>query len=219
MKIIRIGHSCFKLISDEGKIVLTDPFDESVGIGRLNCEEADIVTTSHYHGDHNFLEGVKKGYILVNEVGTTKIGGISIDGISSYHDECEGKKRGKNVIFRFDIDGVRVCHMGDIGEPPSDDLVGKIGKIDVLLLPVDGFYTVEPDIAREYVDAISPATVIPMHYKTENCRYDIKSVDAFLSVCADYPTKYEESDEISFCVEDFAAKSRTTITILKAKHF
>ena len=108
---------------------------------------------------------------------------------------------------------------GDIGEPPSDDLVGKIGKIDVLLLPVGGFYTVEPDIAREYVDAISPATVIPMHYKTENCRYDIKSVDAFLSVCADYPTKYEESDEISFCVEDFAVKSRTTITILKAKHF
>ncbi len=214
MKIKWRGHSCFELISDSGTVVLTDPFDESVGLPVERGIKADVVTVSHNHGDHNFLEIVKEGFLLVNEEGETTFGNTEIKGIRCFHDDCEGKKRGENIIFLITLDGVVICHMGDVGEKPEPFLIEKIGKVDVLLIPVGGFYTVEPSVAKEYVDLIKPKKVIPMHYKTRKCRYDIKEAGVFLDICKDYNAVYTGSNEVSFTAESLKNSKGTEIIVL-----
>ncbi|HAA81713.1 MAG TPA: MBL fold metallo-hydrolase, partial [Thermoanaerobacter sp.] len=114
MNIKWLGHSCFKLTSEKGTVIVTDPFDESVGYPMPNVK-ADIVTSSHSHFDHNYFKAVKGNFDIVDTVGEHNIKGINIKGVNTFHDDEHGAKRGKNIVFVFDIDGIRVCHMGDLG--------------------------------------------------------------------------------------------------------
>src|SRR5690554_2277719 len=114
MKIKWLGHACFLLTSSEGTIILTDPFNEEVGY-RPPAIRADVVTTSHDHFDHNYIEVVKGDFVHIDAAGRFTEKGIEITGIETFHDDANGAKRGKNVIYKFDIDGIKVCHCGDLG--------------------------------------------------------------------------------------------------------
>lgn len=181
MQIEYFGHSCFRITSENGISVVTDPYT-GVGYELPKNLSADIVTVSHGHFDHNYAEGVHGYQTLLNQTGKYLVNGIEFEGILTYHDEQEGKLRGKNIIFKMTIDGKTVCHLGDLGEACSTETVEKIGKADILLLPIGGTYTIDAKQAFEYVAKIKPKIVIPMHYKPLDGQLDITDAKSFLSL-------------------------------------
>lgn len=184
MKIKWLGHACFLLTSEAGTKIMTDPFDDSVGYPVPN-EEADIVTTSHDHFDHSYIKAVKnpkdEKFLHINSPGRYSRNDIIITGVSTYHDQAEGKNRGRNVVFVIDIDGLRVCHCGDLGHIPDSRQIAEIGHIDVLLAPVGGTFTINAKEACQVVSLLKPSVTVPMHYKTPALRFNLDGVDKFLS--------------------------------------
>jgi L-ascorbate metabolism protein UlaG (beta-lactamase superfamily) len=186
MKVKWLGHSAFLLTSDSGVKVLTDPYksgsyDGAVGYKPITAA-VDVVTASHRHDDHYCLEGLPIGYECVTGAGEHRAAGLSITGFKTYHDTNKGKDRGNNVVFVIEMDGIRVCHLGDLGHTLSKEEAGAIGKVDVLLIPVGGFYTIGPREAVEVMKTLAPAVTIPMHFKTEALGFPIKPVEDFLSL-------------------------------------
>lgn len=169
MTITYHGHSCFKLRGKNGSVV-TDPYDDSVGFSLPNLS-ADIVTISHDHQDHNQASKVsgtarRPQPFVINHLGEYEVGGISVFGLKSYHDANSGAERGQNAIFTIVIDGIRVCHLGDLGHELAEKDINALGNIDVLLVPVGGVFTINAKQAVTVTRAIEPSYVIPMHYKT-----------------------------------------------------
>ncbi|GLI20070.1 MBL fold metallo-hydrolase [Tepidanaerobacter syntrophicus] len=179
MKIRWLGHSCFLLEANDGTKIVTDPFDGSVGY-KIPMVEADIVTVSHEHYDHNYVEGIQGEPEVIRSAGECAIDGINIKGVPAFHDEAKGAKRGPNIIFVFEIDGLRICHLGDLGHLLSKSQLEEIGDIDVLLIPIGGTFTVNAEGALAVIDQISPKIVIPMHYKTPAVSMPIDPVDKFV---------------------------------------
>ena len=179
MRIKWLGHACFMVTSDTGTKIITDPY---VTGGDLSCgeirESADIVTVSHEHGDHNNVAAVRGNPEVVR--GMVKVKGIEFKGIPCYHDDAEGKLRGKNTILCFEVDGITICHLGDLGHQLSAQQVDELGKIDILLIPVGGFYTIDAKVASKICDRLTPRVIIPMHYKNDRCGFPIAGVDEFL---------------------------------------
>lgn len=180
MKIKWFGHSCFLLTSENGVKILTDPFDDQVGY-KLPEVEADIVTTSHGHYDHSAVDVVKGDFIHIERAGVFEEKGIKITGISTFHDEVRGTKRGKNVIYVFEIDGIRICHCGDLGHTLNSEQITKIGEIDVLLIPVGGVYTIDASQAVEVMESLNPVITIPMHFQTSALKFSLGTVDEFIA--------------------------------------
>ncbi len=180
MKITWMGHACFAMETADGTRIVTDPFDESVGYP-LPWGPADIVTVSHEHHDHNCAERLNPRRV-VRGAGTVDIGAVHITGIPAFHDEAQGKKRGANTIFVIEADGLRMAHLGDLGHPLSAETRAAIGKIDVLMLPVGGFYTIDGAQAAQEVRALQPRVALPMHYKTAYLDYPITDEQPFLAV-------------------------------------
>jgi L-ascorbate metabolism protein UlaG (beta-lactamase superfamily) len=184
MKIKWLGHACFLLTSEAGTRIITDPFDNQVGYPVPN-EEANIVVTSHDHFDHNYIKAVKNPkdgvYLHISSPGRYSRNGIIITGVSTFHDQAEGRKRGRNVVFVIDIDGLRVCHCGDLGHIPDARQAAEIGRIDILLLPVGGTFTVNAKEAYQVVNLLKPSVTVPMHYKTPEISFNVDGVDKFLS--------------------------------------
>lgn len=174
MKLTYYGHASFLLESD-GTAILIDPFDERVGYPQPDVAPA-AVTVSHEHGDHNHVATAKGGPKVIRGLTAggkdwntvhERVGPVTITGIATYHDTSQGQDRGKNTIFVFEAENLRVAHAGDLGHPLNDAQVSQVGKIDVLMLPIGGHFTIGPKEAELVVDQVQPRVVIPMHYKTE----------------------------------------------------
>lgn len=183
MKIKFLGHAAFFLESENGTRIITDPykpgcFDGGIKYGPIT-EEADIVTISHEHDDHNCTD-VKGNPVFVRGAGTKEIKGITITGTDVFHDESGGSERGSNTIFKMTIDGMNIVHLGDLGHALSEEDIKKIGKVDVVFIPVGGYFTIDAAIAEETVAKLNPRIVIPMHYKTEKCAFPIASIGDYI---------------------------------------
>lgn len=183
------GHSTFKI---KGKIgtVVTDPFDDYIGLV-LPKMSADIITVSHDHNDHNAVKSLtgtsrRSNPFIVTDAGEYEVGGISVFGVQTFHDANDGVERGQNMVFTVLVDGIRICHLGDLGHELTPAQLEEIGEVDVLLCPVGGVYTIDPDLAVKTIRAIEPGIVIPMHYKTgkhnQNVFADLKTLEDFLKV-------------------------------------
>jgi len=181
MKVKYLGHSAFVITSDAGLKIITDPYTRSPSLtyGEIK-EAADIVTVSHDHLDHCNAAGVRGNPQVVKGAGRAVAKGIEFNGIASYHDEARGRMRGNNTIFCFEVDGIRVCHLGDLGHQLSSKQVAELGKVDVLLIPVGGYYTIDAKVATQVGNQVKPKVIIPMHFKTDKCGYPIAGVDEFL---------------------------------------
>ena len=181
MKIKWLGHASFLITSDSGTRLITDPYTTGGNLSYGEIEEsADIVTMSHNHFDHNNVAAVRGNPEVVKGAVTKEIKGIKINGFPTYHDKSGGSERGDNTIFCFEIDGIRVCHLGDLGHQLDDKQVAELSKVDILLIPVGGFYTIDAKVATEVCNRLKPKVIIPMHYKTDKCGYPIAGVDGFL---------------------------------------
>jgi L-ascorbate metabolism protein UlaG (beta-lactamase superfamily) len=183
MKIKYLGHASFLITSNGGVRIITDPyksgsFDGGIKYGPIT-EEADIVTISHEHDDHNCTD-VKGKPVFVRGAVKKEIKGIKINGINVYHDESGGKERGKNTIFKMIIDGMHVLHFGDLGHALSDAEIKEIGQVDILFIPVGGYFTINASLAESIINKAKPKVVVPMHFKTEKCGFPIASVDDFI---------------------------------------
>jgi L-ascorbate metabolism protein UlaG (beta-lactamase superfamily) len=181
MKVKWLGHSCFLLTSKGGVRIITDPYAVGGSINYSPIEEtADIVVVSHRHDDHSNVSVVQGKPEVVDGSGTKTAKGIQFKGIAAYHDACQGTQRGPNTIFCFAIDDIKLCHLGDLGHVLSPGQVNEIGAVDILFIPVGGFYTIDAPVASQVCDKLKPKVVIPMHFKTPKCAYPIAGVEDFL---------------------------------------
>jgi len=181
MKVKWLGHACFLIISKSGLRVVTDPYAVGGGIDYSPIREiADVVIVSHDHGDHNNISAVQGKPEVVKGSGTKTAKGIQFKGIATSHDASQGTQRGPNTVFCFTIDDLRLCHLGDLGHVLSQKQATEIGAVDILLVPVGGFFTIDATAASQVCDQLQPRIIIPMHFKTPRCAYPIAGVDDFL---------------------------------------
>jgi len=182
MEITYLGHSSFRLRGREVTLV-TDPYaDPELGFN-FPKTEAEIVTISHDHQDHNAAAKVAGNPFIVDGPGEYEVKGVSVFGISSFHDAKQGKERGINNIYLIEMDGLRICHLGDLGEQLSDEKLAELDGVDILLIPVGGFYTLGPKEASDLVTKIEPLMVLPMHFKVAEMGANyakLASVEEFL---------------------------------------
>lgn len=166
MKITWIGHSCF-LIEGKDVTVITDPYDEHIPYRAPNFP-ANVVTVSHEHFDHNAVHRVLGSPEVVRGPGEHTARGVRFTGIATFHDEVQGKKRGENTVFTFTIDGITLAHFGDLGHVLNEEQLAQLADVQVAMIPVGGYFTIDADQAAQIVAKLPQVKVIiPMHYKTD----------------------------------------------------
>jgi len=190
-----LGHSCFKLqdkTGSEATVVVTDPFDPQFTGLKMPSLEADIVTVSHDHQDHNYLKAIRRPPFVIRAAGEYEVRGVAVEGVDSYHDDQEGAKRGGNVIYRLDIDDITVTHLGDLGASLSAKQLEHLEGTDILLVPVGGHYTLDAKQAVEVVNQIEPKIIIPMHYAVSGLKISLDEVDKFIKELGLSPVKEDK---------------------------
>lgn len=190
MKIRWLGHASFYLVTPQGVRVVTDPYGPDVSPAAQEVE-ADLVTVSHEHWDHNYLQGVKGDPVVLRGLTAEGEGWNEVDAtlkdvhtytVPTYHDEVQGEKRGKNAVFVLEIGDLRLVHLGDLGHLLDEEQCRKIGKPDILMVPVGGYFTIDAGEAWQIVESLQPRLVLPMHYLTPGMRgFPIAGVDEFTS--------------------------------------
>ena len=183
MKIRWHGHSCFEFADENELTLVTDPHDgKSIGIRQPDVI-AKIITMSHDHFDHNaerVIQGNDKKLII--GTGSRTIKGIPIKGVASFHDEEKGAKRGENVMYKFEIGSLKICHLGDLGELLDEKQISQIGEVDILFIPVGGTFTLDAEGAWKVINEIKPRVVVPMHFRVGGLSLSIAPIDGFLEL-------------------------------------
>jgi len=182
MEIIWLGHSCFR-IKGKQTTIITDPFPPQLGLS-LGKATADIVSVSHDHPNHNYIDGIGGDPKVISGPGEYEINGVMALGLQTYHDAEHGAQRGKNTAFLFEIDDMTVCHLGDLGHALNAEQSAKLNPVDILLVPAGGGTTIDAAQAAHLVRALEPKIVIPMHYKTDLFTPSLAPVDGFLKEMA-----------------------------------
>lgn len=182
MKLKWLGHACFLITSETGVRIITDPYPQGSGLSYAPINEtADIAIVSHDHFDHNNVASVPGKPQVVTGSGTKTIKGIKFKGIATHHDDSQGKERGTNTIFCFTVDGIKLCHLGDLGHRLSKEQIAEIGTVDILLIPIGSVFTIDAKMAGIVSDDLNPKVVIPMHCKTPKCDWPLNTVDDFVA--------------------------------------
>jgi L-ascorbate metabolism protein UlaG (beta-lactamase superfamily) len=212
MKVKWLGHACFLLTSESGLKIMTDPY--TAGVFGLDyappSEVADIVTVSHDHADHNNVADVKGNPQVVQGEGSQEAKGIQFKGVASAHDQASGKERGSNTIFCFVLDGINVCHLGDLGHDLPEQTVADIGGVDVLLIPVGGNFTIDAAVASRVCQKLAPKVVIPMHFKNDRCPgFPVAGVEDFTR--GRQQVRVSADSEVELKKEQFAATTETVV--------
>ena len=186
MKLTWNGHACFTMELG-GTTVVVDPYPDNYvpGVGHVDAA-ADIVLCSHQHNDHKAVEVVKL---------TGKAPKLDVEELHTFHDPEGGALRGPNIIHLFRAEGMKIAHCGDLGCDPAPELKEKLRDLDVMMIPVGGFYTIDANEAKALVDELKPRVVIPMHYRSEVHHFGfdvIDTVEKFLALC-DNVVHYESN--------------------------
>jgi L-ascorbate metabolism protein UlaG (beta-lactamase superfamily) len=183
MKIKWYGHSSFGITTAAGVRIITDPFVPGSYDGALayigGWEAADVILQSHEHPDHTGGR-VPGNPVVIKGAGTYKAKGLEFKGLAVKHDESGGRERGDNTLFVFAADGLKVVFAGDLGHVLTPEQVKAVGAVDVLFLPVGGYFTIDAAAATKVVEQLQAQVIIPMHYKTPACGFPIADAEAFL---------------------------------------
>ena len=180
MKLRWLGHSCFELTLSNGSVLVTDPYDASVGYPPLSVR-ADAVLSSHDHYDHNYFQAVTGDPVILNTPGVHEACGARITAIESFHDDVRGAKRGRNLIHLIEADGLRVAHVGDLGHQPDTDAQrAALSNLDALLVPIGGFYTIDTPAAVALISAFRPRCAIAMHFANRYCHFPVSDESEFI---------------------------------------
>lgn len=199
------GHSCFTM-EENGYAIVLDPYADGYvpGFGPLRLT-ADAVFCSHGHEDHNASSCVR-----INKDAASKKNPFQVTEIHSFHDDAQGKKRGNNIIRIFDDGEYRIAHMGDIGCMPTEEQKDQLRGMDVMLMPVGGFFTLEPGEVHTLVEELKPRMLVPMHYRGGNFGYDvIAPLDTYTKLCNDVI----RLDKSSFSLPEDAAPGTVVLRV------
>ncbi|MBI5032093.1 MAG: MBL fold metallo-hydrolase [Chloroflexi bacterium] len=177
MEIDWFGHACFRLRGREGTVI-TDPYGKEIGLAFAR-PRGDIVTISHAHPGHSFDKGVKGDPKVIEGPGEYEVKNVFITGVPTAHDKKGGKDRGKNTVYVFDMDGLTICHLGDLGHVPTQPQAEAFGNVNVLLVPVGGVSTINASDATEIISMIEPQIVIPMHFEHPELSFKLESATKF----------------------------------------
>ena len=180
MKIRWLGHSCFLLTSPKGTRIVTDPYDESTGYV-IPAVEADYVTVSHSHFDHATVSAVQGNPQVISGRGQFVLNDVTANGTGTWHDEVGGERRGPHTVYVFDVGGIKVSHLGDLGHLLNAQQKAEIGKVDVLLVPTGGTYTIDAQKAWQVCQQLNPHVVIPMHYRTDALAFPLDKLSSFIA--------------------------------------
>ncbi|OAB40587.1 MBL fold metallo-hydrolase [Paenibacillus macquariensis subsp. defensor] len=195
MRIQWFGHSSFLLTSEAGTRVLIDPYYKFMGYRMPVPVESDIVVVTHDHADHNKINAASGDYLLVNEPKEYSHKDVSISGFKTFHDKVNGEKKGPNIIFRFQMDGLTICHCGDLGHLLTEVQVKEIGHVDVLIVPVGGRMTLDGAEAAQVMRQLQATVAIPMHYSTKALgilgRVVFAKADKFLKAVGQHTTEVD----------------------------
>lgn len=180
------GHSEFLIKTDAGPRILTDPYSPQMTGYPERELSADIVCVSHAHEDHAWLQKVKGNPVVLTDQGVhTPAEGIVIRSIPAFHDDAQGQKRGQTLLTRIEADGLVLAHLGDIGCPLTQEQTNFLRGVDILMIPVGGFFTIDSVQAKEMCSSLAPHIVIPMHYNTKQGGFpQIRDVTPFLNAMA-----------------------------------
>uniref|UniRef100_A0A7J3ZK93 Zn-dependent hydrolase n=1 Tax=Fervidicoccus fontis TaxID=683846 RepID=A0A7J3ZK93_9CREN len=210
------GHACFEVIDSRGRSIVFDPHDgTSIGISPPRAK-ADIVLSSHKHFDHDAVSVVAKpgAKTLVEKEGVFDVNGIRVEGFLTYHDKSMGALRGRNVVYKVEVDGLVLLHLGDLGHVVTEDLLEKLGSIDVLFVPVGGTFTIDAKEAVTVVESIRPRIAIPMHYKISGLRLPISGIEDFLAR-SKWPVVKVDKSEYEVTKESLPERDQTVVVVLR----
>ena len=204
MKVEWIGHACFCITNREGVKIITDPYETGLGglikYGPVN-ETADVVTISHEHGDHNHVSAVSGSPEIVRGAGKTRAKGLEFRGIASHHDQAKGAQRGANTIFTFEVDGIRLTHLGDLGHSLSTRQLAELEGTEILFAPTGGApATLDLEEAVNLWESLGPRVVFPMHFRNAGCTFPKHDIDDLLSLRPD--AKKAMTSSISLAKDD-----------------
>lgn len=214
MEIKYIGHSSFFIKTKTAKIV-TDPFNPSMTGLKFPKTEADVVTVSHTHGDHNYVDGVKDGALIIDWPGEFEKNEVRITGYASFHDNKKGAERGQNTMYKFDAENISILHCGDLGHVLDDSTIEMIGAVDILLIPTGGFYTISAEEAVKVIQEIEPSIIIPMHYNRPEMNQEqfgqLQDLNSFLKAMGADGT--EPLEKLTVKKEDLVAEDLKVVTL------
>lgn len=174
-----LGHACFRLKLSNGIKITIDPFDETIGLPQPHLE-TDIALFSHHHFDHSCADSLTGNYTIIDKAGEYEKDDVKIIGIKTYHDRKKGALRGESIVYKIQAEGLTVCHLGDLCEEITDELVEKIGRADVLMVPIGGTYTINAKEALSLIDKLEPNIALPMHYSVQGSNIPVDSVHSFI---------------------------------------
>lgn len=206
MKFKWYGHASFGIVTAGGVRICTDPYvtgcyDGAIGYGAI-ADACDVVLQSHDHPDHAGAEELSGNPTIIRGPGEHEAAGMKFTGTATFHDESGGGERGENTVFTFEADGMKVAFLGDLGHVLSDEQVAAIGPVDVALVPVGGFFTIDAAAATTVAEQLGAKVVIPMHYKTPACGFPIAGVDDF--VAGKEEVERADAAEIDITKDDLA---------------
>lgn len=180
MKLQWLGHSCFAITLNDGRVIVTDPYDDTVGYPSLHVR-ADIALSSHGHFDHNYFAALEGDPEIINAPGVYERGGVTITGAHSFHDDAQGAKRGDNVIFAVQEGDMKLVHLGDLGhQPDTPEQRELLEDVDVLLIPIGGTFTITTPEAVKLIREFKPRAAIAMHYQNDYCHFPISDCAEFV---------------------------------------
>jgi L-ascorbate metabolism protein UlaG (beta-lactamase superfamily) len=182
MYITWLGQSCFKLqdkVGSDGVILVTDPFADEIGL-KMPRFEADIVTVSHDHSDHNNTGAIRGTPFIINTAGEYETKGVFIEGVEAWHDGQSGAEKGKNIIYRIEMEDISITHLGDLGHILDAKQLEKLEGTDILIIPVGGKFTINAAKAVEVISQLEPRIVIPMHYKVPGLKVEVDGLEKFI---------------------------------------
>jgi L-ascorbate metabolism protein UlaG (beta-lactamase superfamily) len=216
MNIIWHGQSCFEIRipsnQTEEKVIVIDPFSESIGL-KLPSLTADILLVSHNHSDHNNIKAIKGNPLLIDVPGEYEVKNVFIHGLSGSHGSFEKKNLGKITIYTIEVEGIRLCHLGDLGQKElNPEQLETIGDIDILIIPVGGSYTINGEEAQKITNQIEPKIVIPMHYKLPKLKVNLDEVEMFLKAMGQEITE----PQTSLKIKKQGLPAETKIVVLKS---
>jgi L-ascorbate metabolism protein UlaG (beta-lactamase superfamily) len=215
MKIKHLGHAAFELALDSGVRIVFDPYTPGA-FDAIDCApiegEFDAAVVSHDHDDHCCREVLLRARKIINKAGRVDVGGVWIETAPTFHDEAKGAKRGKNLVSVVDAEGLRVAHLGDLGHKVSAKDVPILKGVDVLLIPVGGYFTIDAGAAATIVKDLEPKIVIPMHYLTLKVTLPIAPVENFTRLM----DNVEKAGASEIVVTKETLPAKTKVVVLEA---
>lgn len=211
MDVTWLGHGCFRL-RGRGAAVVTDPYPPSLG-PKLPRLEADLVTVSHQHENHSYVQTVTREPYVITGPGEYEVAGVTVVGLPTFHDDRGGELHGRNTVYVIELDDVRVCHLGDLGHALNDNQLETIANVDVLLVPVGGGKTLDAARSAEVVRLVEPRLVVPMHYSLPSVKTELEPVERFLKEMG--VAEAEPQGRLS--VQGSSGESETRIVVLEPR--